>query len=157
MSARNRLVAFIALGFALVLLPAVAGAQDEQPGKPVWNLEVSLKHKKDGAEKTGMTNDEGNFRFGRLNPGTYKLRLACKRCGYDGLGQRSGKYVFYVSVNVTNGRRIYETVKMRKMAAGVEFTVEIAEGMWGEITGRVTGAWDEDGEIKPPTIKPPTE
>ncbi|HWT00883.1 MAG TPA: carboxypeptidase-like regulatory domain-containing protein [Pyrinomonadaceae bacterium] len=160
MSARNRLrAAFIAFIFALALLPAAAAAQGEQqqPGKPVSELDVSLVNKKDGTQASARTDAEGNFSFGGLKPGSYKVRMACSDCQYAGRGQRSGEYVFYVSVDVAKQRKVYKTVKMMKMGAGVEYTVKVPEGAEGEISGRVTGAWDEDGEIKPPTIKPPTE
>lgn len=158
MSARNRLrTAFIAISFALALLPAVAVAQEQQPGKPVSELDVSLKHKSDGTEASAKTDAEGNFTFGGLKPGSYKVRMACNDCQYAGRGQRSGEYVFYVSVDVAKQRKIFKTVKMMKMGAGVEYTVKIAEGTEGEISGKVTGAWDNSEEIKPPTIKPPTE
>jgi len=162
MSARNRLrAAFVALSFALALLPAAAviaqEEQQQQPGKPVSELDVSLVGKADGAQASARTDPEGNFTLGGLKPGTYKLRLACSDCQYAGRGQRSGEYVFYVSVNVAKERKLYKTVKMRKMGAGVEYTVKVLEGTEGEIAGRVTGAWEESGEIKPPTIKPPTE
>lgn len=157
MSARNRLrYVFIALGFALTLLPATAAAQ-EQPGKPVSELDVTLKSKADGAQATARTDAEGNFTLGGLKPGSYKLRLACNDCQYAGRGQRSGEYLFYVSVNVAKERRLFKTVRMRKMGAGVEYSVRVPEGTEGEISGRVTGAWEDSGEIKPPTIKPPTE
>ena len=159
MLARNRLRAtFIAMSFALALLPAVAVAQEEQQqGKPVSELDVSLKHKSDGTEASAKTDAEGNFTFGGLKPGSYKVRLACNDCQYAGRGQRSGEYVFYVSVDVAKQRKIFKTVKMMKMGAGVEYTIKIAEGTEGEISGKVTGAWDDSEEIKPPTIKPPTE
>ncbi|HYG80158.1 MAG TPA: carboxypeptidase-like regulatory domain-containing protein [Pyrinomonadaceae bacterium] len=158
MSARNRLrAAFMALGFALIFLPAAAAAQELQPGKPVSELDVSLVHKKDGTEASARTDAEGNFTFGGLKSGTYKVRMACNDCQYAGRGRRSGEYIFYVSVDVAKQRKIYKTVRMMKMGSGVEYTVKIPEGTEGEISGRVTGAWDEAGEIKPPTIKPPTE
>src|SRR4051812_13337411 len=127
MSARNRLrVAFIALSFALMFSPAAVA--QEQPGKPVSELDVSLKHKEDDAQASARTDAEGNFTLGGLKPGTYKLRMACRDCQYAGRGQRSGEYLFYVSVNVMKQRRLYKTVKMRKMGAGVEYTVRIPEG-----------------------------
>jgi hypothetical protein len=158
MSVSNRLRAvFVALSFALALLPAAVAAQEqEQPGKPVSELDVSLVSKADGAQASARTDAEGNFTLGGLKPGSYKLRLVCRDCQYAGRGQRSGGYVFYVSVAVAKQRQLYKTVKMRKMGAGVEYTVKIPEGTEGEISGRVTGAWEESGEIKPPTIKPPT-
>ncbi len=157
MSVSKRLRAvFIALSFALALLPAAAAAQ-EQPGKPVSELDVSLSSKADGAEASARTDAEGNFTLGGLKPGSYKLRLVCRDCQYAGRGQRSGEYVFYVSVAVAKERKLYKTVAMRKMGAGVEYTVKIPEGTEGEISGRVTGAWEESEEIKPPTIKPPTK
>ena len=159
MSARNRLRAvFVVLSFTLALLPAVAVAQEqEQPGKPVSELDVSLVSKADGAQASARTDAEGNFTLGGLKPGSYKLRLTCRDCQYAGRGQRSGEYLFYVSVAVAQQRQLFKTVKMRKMGAGVEYTVKIPEGVGGEISGRVTGAWEESEEIKPPTIKPPTE
>ena len=158
MTVRNRLrAAFAALSFALALLPAAAVAQEEQqPGKPVSELDVSLVSKADGTEASARTDAEGNFTLGGLKPGTYKLRMKCSDCQYAGRGQ-SGEYLFYVSVNVAKERRLFKTVKMRKMGAGVEYTVKVPEGTEGEISGRVTGAWDDSEEIKPPTIKPPTE
>ena len=157
MSARNRLrAAFVALGFALALLPAAASAQ-VQPGKPVSELDVSLVHKKDGTQADAKTDAEGKFTFGGLKPGSYKLRMVCRDCQYEGRGQRSGEYLFYVSVNPTTERKPFKTVKMMKMGAGVEYTVKIPEGTEGEISGKVTGAWDDAEDIKPPTIKPPTE
>ena len=158
MSARNRLrTAFIALSFALALVPAVTVAQEEQPGKPVSALDVSLMNKTDGTQASAKTDAEGNFTFGGLKPGTYKLRMACTDCQYEGRGETRYEYVFYVSVDVAKQRKIYKTVKMMKMGAGVEYTVKIPEGTEGEISGKVTGAWDKDEEIKPPTIKPPTK
>ena len=158
MSARNRLrAAFVSLIFALALLPAAAAAQEVQPGKPVSELDVSLAHKKDKTQASARTDAEGNFTFGGLKPGSYKVRMACSDCQYAGRGQRSGEYLFYVSVDVAKQRKIFKTVRMMKMGAGVEYTVKIPEGMEGEISGRVTGAWDEAEEIKPPTIKPPTK
>lgn len=158
MSAFNHLrAAFVALSFALALLPVMAFAQEEQqPGKPVSELDVSLVSKADGVETSARTDAEGNFTLNGLKPGTYKLRLKCSDCQYAGRG-RSGEYVFYVSVNVAKERRPYKTVKMRKMGAGVEYTIKILDGTAGEISGRVTGAWESEEEIKPPTIKPPTE
>ena len=156
MSLRNRLRGvFIALGFALAFAPAAAA--QEQPGKPVSELDVSVVSKADGAQAGARTDAEGNFALGGLKPGSYKVRLVCRVCQYAGLGQRSGEYLFYVSVAVAKQRQHFKTVKMRKMGAGVEYTVKIPEGAEGEISGRVTGAWEDSGEIKPPTIKPPTE
>lgn len=159
MSARNRLRAvFVALGFALALLPAAAAAQEkEHPGKPVSELDVSLVSKADGAQASAKTDAEGNFSLGGLKPGSYRLRLVCRDCQYAGRGQRSGEYVFYVSVAVAKRRQHFKSVAMRKMGAGVEYTVKVPVGVEGEVSGRVTGAWEEAGEIKPPTIKPPTE
>ncbi len=158
MLVRNRLrAAFVALGFVLMLLPAAAAAQEQQPGKPVSELDVSLVSKTEGAQASARTDAEGNFTLGGLKPGSYKLRMTCRDCQYAGRGQRSGEYLFYVSVYVAKQRQHFKTVKMRKMGAGVEYTVKIPEGMEGEISGRVTGAWEESEEIKPPTIKPPTE
>lgn len=159
MSARKRLRAvFVALSFALALLPAAAAAQEkQQPGKPVSELDVSLESRADGAQASARTDAEGNFTLGGLKPGSYRLRLVCRDCQYAGRGQRSGEYVFYVSVAVAKQRQHFKSVKMRKMGEGVEFTVKIPEGTEGEVSGRVTGAWEESGEIKPPTIKPPTK
>jgi hypothetical protein len=158
MSARNRLrAAFVALSFALLLLPAAAVAQEEQPGKPVSELDVSLVSKADGTQANVRTDAEGKFTLGGLRPGAYKLRMVCRDCQYAGRGRRGGEYMFYVSVSAAKERGRYKTVKMRKMGAGVEYTVRVSEGAGGEISGRVTGAWEESEEIKPPTIKPPTE
>lgn len=158
MSVGNRLrAAFVALSFALALLPAAFAQEQQQPGKPVSELDVSLVSKADGARANARTDAEGNFALGGLKPGSYKLRLVCVDCQYAGRGQRSGDYVFYVSVAVAKQRQHFKSVKMRKMGAGVEYTVKIPEGVEGEVSGRVTGAWEESGEIKPPTIKPPTE
>ena len=161
MSARNRLRAsFVALSFALMLLPAavaIAQEEEQQPGKPVSELDVSLVSKADGSQASARTDAEGNFTLGGLKQGTYKLRMVCRDCQYAGRGRESGEYLFYVSVNVAQERRLFKTVKMRKMGAGVEYTVKISDGSAGEINGRVTGAWENSEEIKPPTIKPPTE
>jgi 5-hydroxyisourate hydrolase-like protein (transthyretin family) len=157
MSAHNRLrAAFIALSFALALLPAAAAAQEQQPGKPVSDLDVTLTHKADGTQASDKTDADGNFTFGGLKAGTYKLRMACNDCQYAGRGETRSEYVFYVSVDVAKERKLTKTVKMMKMGSGVEYTVKIPAGSEGEISGKVTGAWDKSEEIKPPTIKPPT-
>ena len=62
--------------------------------------------------------------------------MTCNDCQYAGRGQRSGEYVFYVSVDVAKQRKIFKTVKMMKMGAGVEYTVKIPEGTEARFPGR---------------------
>jgi hypothetical protein len=150
-------VLWLSLVLTFLFSAAAVAQEQQQPGKPVSELDVSLVSKADGSQASARTDAEGNFTLGGLKPGTYKLRLACSECQYAGRGQRSGEYLFYVSVSVAKQRQLYKTVKMRKMGAGVEYTVKIPEGTEGEMSGRITGAWEESDEIKPPTIKPPTE
>ena len=155
--------AILGLNFILLLLSS-AGATTEQTGAPVSDLDVSLENKEDGGKATARTDAEGNFSFSGLKPGTFKLRMSCRDCRYaarddsarTGYGE-SEKYLFYVTVEGTKQGKFKKTVKLEKMLSGVEYKITIAEGSSGEITGKITGAWNKSNKIKPPTIKPPTE
>jgi hypothetical protein len=159
MSKRNHLrAAILGLGFILLFLPSVVTAQ-EQTGSPVSGVDVSLENRADGGKASARTDTEGNFSVSGLKPGTYKLRLACKDCRYEGESESNyvQKYLFYIAVEGTEKRKFKKTVELDKMRSGVEYTVKIIEGSKGEVMGKVTGAWNKSKKIKPPTIKPPTE
>lgn len=161
---RNRLrAAVLGLNFILMFLSS-AGANTEQTGAPVSDLDVSLENKEDGSKASARTDSEGNFSFGGLKPGTFKLRMSCGDCRYAGR-RDSGRmdygdkeeYLFYVTIDGTKQGKFKKTVALERMLSGVEYTIKIAEGSVGEITGKITGAWNKSKKIKPPTIKPPTE
>lgn len=154
---RNRLRA-ATLGFGILMFLSSAGATTEQTGAPVSDLDVSLENKEDGAKAAARTDTEGNFSLGGLKPGTYKLRMSCSNCRYA--GQRDARktgygyeeeYLFYVTVEGTKQRKFKKTVGMKRMLSGVEYTIQIVEGSKGEITGKITGAWNRSNRIKPPT------
>jgi hypothetical protein len=84
--------------------------------------------------------------------------MSCGSCQYA--GQRDAgrtdygyeeEYLFYVTVEGSKQRKFKKTVEMKRMLSGVEYTIKIAEGSKGEITGKVTGAWNKSNRIKPPT------
>ena len=162
MSKRKCILAtLLALSYLLVFLLTVASGQ-EQTGSPVAGIDVSLENKSGGEKMSAQTDTEGNFSVSGLKPGTYKLRMACNDCSYEGKNEGNSayeeqKYLFYVSVEGFVGHKFKKTVGLEKMRSGVEYSVKIAEGTNGEIKGNVTGAWDKPKKIKPPTIKPPTE
>ncbi len=144
------------LNFILIFLPSVAFSED-LPSSPVSGVDVTLENRS-GANKTSAKTDaEGNFSVSGLEPGTYKLRMSCNDCRYEGkTSYEEQKYFFYVAVEGVKQLKFKKTVGLDKMLSGVEYTVKIAEGSKGTITGKITGAWDKP-KIKPPTIKPPTE
>ena len=159
MSKRNHFRAVILVFcFILLFLPSMATAQ-EQTGRPVSGVDVSLENISDSDKKSAKTDSEGNFSVGGLKPGTYKLRMSCNDCRYEGESESSyvQKYLFYISVEGLSTSKFRKTLELDKMRSGVEYTVKIAEGSKGEVLGKVTGAWNKSKKIKPPTIKPPTD
>jgi hypothetical protein len=80
----NRLrTAIVGLNFILIFLPSVAFSQD-LPGSPVSGVDVTLENRSGVNKASAKTDAEGNFSVSGLEPGTYKLRMSCNDCQYEG-------------------------------------------------------------------------
>lgn len=67
---------FVRAALACAVLALSATAAIAEPGKPIEGTDVGLDHKPDppgGRVANGVTDNEGNVRFGKLAPGEYVL------------------------------------------------------------------------------------